>query len=186
MTNVGVALFPIIILFAAILSIGLEVLIGVYVYRDAVKRNMNAVLWTLVSVFAPYLVGFIIYLFVRENHPNMSCPECNTKITDQYVVCPNCGAQLKASCPNCKTPVEAGWKVCPTCANPLPEEYEVKKPKKAKDHLWKILIAIIVIPITVLLIGFLVLVGVKRSGSSSDEVQQEYESVDYEYEKIYK
>ena len=62
MTNVSVALFPIIILFAAILSIGLEVLIGVYVYRDAVKRNMNAVLWTLVSVFAPYLVGFIIYL----------------------------------------------------------------------------------------------------------------------------
>ena len=61
MTDVSVAIFPIIILFVGILSIGLEVLIGVYVYRDSVRRGMNAVLWTLVSVFAPYLVGFIIY-----------------------------------------------------------------------------------------------------------------------------
>ena len=184
MTDVSVAIFPILILFVGILSIGLEVLIGVYVYRDSVRRGMNAVLWTLVSVFAPYLVGFIIYLFVRENHPNMSCPECNGKITEQYVVCPSCGAPLKASCPNCKTPVEARWKVCPTCANPLPEEYEVKKPKKAKDHLWKLLIVIIAVPITILIIGFALVVGVKSTGSSSGDVEQYNESTDLYYEDM--
>lgn len=179
----SIFVLPIILLFL-FLSIGLEVLIGVYVYRDAVRRGMNAVLWTLVAVFAPYLVGFIIYLFVRENHPNMSCPECNGKITEQYVVCPSCGAPLKASCPNCKTPVEAGWKVCPTCANPLPEEYEVKKPKKAKDHLWKILIAIIVVPITILFIIFALFAGVKSSGSSSGNVEEYTESTELNYEKM--
>ena len=39
----------------------IPVMIGVYVYRDAARRGMNAVLWTLVAVLAPALVGFIVY-----------------------------------------------------------------------------------------------------------------------------
>ena len=47
-----------------VIAMVIPVLIGVYVYRDASDRGMNAVLWTLVAVLAPSLIGFIIYLLV--------------------------------------------------------------------------------------------------------------------------
>lgn len=51
--------------------IGFPIMIGVYVYRDAERRRMNATLWTLVAVFTPGLTGFIIYLLVRGDYPGL-------------------------------------------------------------------------------------------------------------------
>ena len=42
-------------------------LIGVYVYRDAKRRGMNALLWVVISVVS-VPVGLIIYLFVRRKY----------------------------------------------------------------------------------------------------------------------
>ncbi len=151
MSTVAVLLVYVITL-AIILAI--PVAIGVFVYRDARRRGMNVALWTLIAVLAPSLIGFIIYLLVRGNHSDMKCPNCNTRITEQYVVCPGCGAKLKPTCPNCMTAVEPDWKVCPKCANPLPEyQDDVVMPVKPKDRaLWKILIAVIVIPIVLIVL----------------------------------
>lgn len=49
--------------------VGIPILIGVYVYKDAESRRMNATLWTLVAVFAPGLTGLIIYLLVCRDYP---------------------------------------------------------------------------------------------------------------------
>jgi ABC-type tungstate transport system substrate-binding protein len=46
--------------------ITVPVLMGVYVYRDAGRRNMNAAIWTLIALFAPLFTGFIVYLLVRR------------------------------------------------------------------------------------------------------------------------
>ena len=70
----------------------LPILVGVYVYRDAKRRNMNAPLWTIIAILAPSLIGFIIYLLVRGNYSNLKCPRCDATVTEQYVVCPKCGA----------------------------------------------------------------------------------------------
>ena len=123
----------------------IPILIGVYVYRDARRRGMNAVLWTLIAILAPSLIGFIIYLLVRGNYSNLKCPRCDATVTEQYVVCPKCGAKLKPSCPNCSTPVEPDWAVCPKCAQPLPTAQEdIVTPVRPKDKtLWKILAAIV-------------------------------------------
>lgn len=43
-----------------VMAMVIPVLIGVYVYQDASDRGMNSVLWTLVAVLAPSLIGFII------------------------------------------------------------------------------------------------------------------------------
>lgn len=94
------------------------ILVGVYVFRDASRRGMNAALWTLIAVLVPILVGFIIYLLVRGNYPDLKCPQCGTPVRESYVSCPQCGARLKASCPSCSAPVEPDWKVCPRCASP--------------------------------------------------------------------
>ena len=73
------------------------ILVGVYVFRDASRRGMNAALWTLIAVLVPILVGFIIYLLVRSSYPDLKCPQCGTPVRESYVSCPQCGARLKAS-----------------------------------------------------------------------------------------
>ena len=166
MSNVVVAipLFMLMIIVAL-----LPLLIGVYVYRDSKRRGMNAVLWTLIAILAPSLIGFIIYLLVRGNYSNLKCPRCDAIVTEQYVVCPKCGAKLKPSCPNCSTPVESDWTVCPKCAQPLPEmQNDIIAPVRPKDKtLWKILAAIVIIPVVLILVLGLSFSAVSGGGSSS-------------------
>ena len=152
----------------------LPVLVGVYVYRDAKRRKMNAALWTLIAILAPSLIGFIIYLLVRGNYSNLKCPRCGTGVTEQYVVCPKCGVKFHPSCPNCSTPVEADWAVCPKCAQPLPSmQDDIVVPVRPKDRtLWKILAVIVVIP-AIMLLAFATMFSVSSSSSSFREVSLE-------------
>lgn len=147
------------------------ILIGVYVYRDARRRRMNAVVWTLVAVLAPTFIGFIIYLLVRSGYADLACPRCGAAVSAEYVVCPQCGAALRAACPSCRTPVEPDWKVCPRCAVPLPEEArQAAAPVRRKDKaLWKLLIAIVLIPL--LLVGLAVLGWTTLTSSGSMSFQ---------------
>ena len=56
--------------------VAIPVLVGVYVWRDASRRGMNAPLWTLVAALAPAFIGLIIYLLVRGSWPDLRCPAC--------------------------------------------------------------------------------------------------------------
>lgn len=154
--SLNVVLF--LVVYLAVL-VGIPVLVGVYVFRDASRRGMNAVLWTLVAVLAPVFVGLIIYLLVRGSYSDLKCPNCAAPVTEQYLSCPRCGARLKASCPNCAAPVEPDWKVCPHCGNPLPEFGESFTPpvRRQDKTLWKILLVVILIPILLILAIFLFL-----------------------------
>lgn len=144
-------LFLLVVL-AAFLAI--PVLIGVYVFRDARRRGMNAVLWTLIAVIAPALVGFIIYLLVRGGYPDLECPQCGGEVAERYVVCPRCGARLRPACPSCSAPVEPGWRVCPHCAAPLDGAGEgITPPLRRQDRgLRKILAAVITIPLLLVIL----------------------------------
>lgn len=145
------------------------VLIGIYVWRDAQRRQMNSVLWTLIAVIAPSLIGFIIYLLVRRSYSDLECPKCGAPVENQYAVCPNCGAKLRPFCPNCSAPVEIGWKVCPHCATPLLEEpSDIAPPIRRKDKsLGKILIAILIVPVLLIALAFLSFTWMGHGGSSS-------------------
>ena len=157
------------LLMLLILIVLIPVLIGVYVYRDSKRRGMNAALWTIISVFAPSLIGFIIYLLVRGNYSNLKCPRCGTNVTDQFVVCPQCGVKLRPNCPNCSTSVEPDWKVCPKCTQPLPvTQDDVVNPVRPKDKtLWKILAAIVLVPFILILVLALCFSAVSSGGSST-------------------
>lgn len=150
-----IAAIPVFILVAV--SIVLPFIVGVYVYRDAKRRDMNAILWALVSVAAPALIGLIVYLLVRGNYSSLRCPRCEAPIKEQFVVCPQCGTKLRPSCPHCAAPVESDWKVCPKCTQPLPEmQTDIQHPIVTKDKsIWKVLAIVILIP--ALLIAILVL-----------------------------
>ena len=175
-------IFSLVVL-VALLTI--PVMIGVYVYRDAKRRGMNAMAWTLIAVVAPALNGFIIYLLVRGNSPDLQCPQCAEPVTEQYVICPHCGAKLRPACPNCSFPVEADWKVCPKCAAPLEGmEMPPAPPQRQRDKtLGKILIAIIVVPVALIALAVFGLTAFQSvTGSSTmrevtfDEYDQEQKS----------
>ncbi len=175
-------IFSLVVL-VALLTI--PIMIGVYVYRDAKRRGMNAMAWTLIAVVAPALIGFIIYLLVRGNSPDLQCPQCAEPVTEQYVICPHCGANLRPACPNCSFPVEADWKVCPKCAAPLEGvETPPAPPQRQRDRtLGKILIAIIVVPVALIALAVFGLTAFQSvTGSSTmrevtfDEYDQEQES----------
>lgn len=152
-----------------VIFIGISTLIGIYVYRDAKGRGMNAALWTLVALLGPALIGFIIYLLVRSSYSSLKCPKCETAVTEQYISCPSCGTKLKAVCPGCASPVEAGWKVCPICAVPLPEHYDdVSAPVQKKDKtLGKILFVIILVPILLIIISIFSFSAVSSSSAQA-------------------
>lgn len=145
--------FVYLVLLGAFLAIA--IMVGVYVYRDATRRKMNATLWTLIAVLAPALIGLIVYLVVRSDYSELQCPQCSSPITDQYVVCPNCGATLKANCTHCSQPLEPSWKICAHCGTPVPDDQKMPIVQVRKDKsLGKILIAVMLIPL--LLMGILI------------------------------
>ena len=56
-----------VILFAVI---GVPILIGYFVYKDADKRvDTIPILWALLSALAPFYIGLVIYLIVRKDYP---------------------------------------------------------------------------------------------------------------------
>lgn len=44
------------------------ILISIWVYKDAKKREMNAFVWILIIWVIPFLVGLIVYLKVRDQY----------------------------------------------------------------------------------------------------------------------
>lgn len=156
--------------------LGLWALIGIYVYRDAKRRGMNSALWTLIALLTPGLIGFIIYLLVRGSYSDLECPQCSAPVSEEYVVCPRCGAKLRPACPGCAAPVEPDWRVCPRCAAPLEGvQMDAAPPRRRQDRtLNKILIAIIVVPVLLIVCSILGFIIFHASGgrASSTALQE--------------
>lgn len=171
-------------LFAIILI--LPLVAGIYVYRDAKQRNMNAVMWTLLAILAPFFLGFIIYLLERVNYSNMKCPKCDMVIKEDYVMCPKCGTKLRAACPNCFTPVQMDWAFCAKCAYPLPEsQNDIVSPIRKKDKtLGKVLLLIFLIPAVLLIMLIISFISFPSSSvktiatATIDEYLQEHDHPD--------
>ena len=109
-----------IITFAAICISASLFMLG-YVYRDAKRRGMSPVLWTLlVLILSPStgVIGLIIYLLVREPLP-FTCPQCSATVSARFNFCPNCKYNLHPACPHCQHEVSDTDKFCPYCASEL-------------------------------------------------------------------
>lgn len=139
------------LLFLAFMFLFIPILIGVYVYKDATSRGMNASLWTLIAVLSPAVIGLIIYLVVRSDYSALQCPNCNAPVNEQFRACPTCGTPLKNQCPSCNQPLEATWKICPFCSEPVPEGSRSSLVEIKKDSgLGRILFAVILIPVVII------------------------------------
>jgi len=115
---------PVVLLTAA--AIGLLFLfaaigVGIYVWRDARRRGMDPLLWTLVAVLVPYFIGLVVYLVVRQSHGGV-CPSCSAPVPEPAAYCQSCGRKLQRCCPACNAAVPADGRFCPTCGIALPEQ----------------------------------------------------------------
>lgn len=90
-----------------------------YVYGDARRRHMNAIGWTLLAFFVPYMIGVILYFILRDPLP-ADCPSCHQTVPAKFVFCPNCGKALRPHCPQCGKAVERSWANCGFCGTKLP------------------------------------------------------------------
>jgi len=88
-------------------------LIG-YINRDAGRREMSRVLWTLVAIFIPNALGIILYFVLRKPRV-LNCPQCGAVIQPGYSFCPRCRHRLAPVCPQCQRSVTASDKFCPYC-----------------------------------------------------------------------
>jgi len=95
------------------------VLLVGYVNCDARRRGMNVALWTLLVIFVPEAIGFIIYFLLRQPL-RIACPKCGALADPTFNFCPKCKFNLHPACPQCHHPVQVGDICCPYCGMALP------------------------------------------------------------------
>ena len=108
----------VLIIFLAALVFAVYLSLVVWVYRDARRRGMRALLWALLALLMPSAVGFILYFILREPLKR-PCPQCGAPARGEFAFCPSCGATLGRACPQCRKAVEPGWSHCAHCGAAL-------------------------------------------------------------------
>jgi hypothetical protein len=96
----------------------LYILLVGYVWADAKRRRMNALLWVLLSIFIPNAIGVILYFILRQPLP-VPCPSCGTLAGQDQAFCAACGASVRPACPQCRQPVQESWSHCGHCGAAL-------------------------------------------------------------------
>jgi hypothetical protein len=91
----------------------LALLVG-YVNADAGRRGMNRTLWTLLVIFVPNAIGYILYFLLR-NPIRQHCPRCAAEVDLRVNYCPACGYSLHPTCPQCKAILRPGDSFCANC-----------------------------------------------------------------------
>lgn len=106
-----------------------------WTFTDASRRGAWRVLWGVIAVLFPF-VGTLVYLIVRppeylldhrERELELAvlerqlreqvnqCPNCRAMVEKDFLMCPECGWELKRPCENCRRPLSLRWSVCPYC-----------------------------------------------------------------------
>jgi Double zinc ribbon/Phospholipase_D-nuclease N-terminal len=98
--------------------LGCYILLIGYVNRDAGRRGMSRLAWTLLAIFIPNALGIVLYFVLRK--PRIAtCPQCGAPLEPGFGFCPRCRYQLNPVCPQCQRAVHAGNKFCPYCGGDL-------------------------------------------------------------------
>jgi RNA polymerase subunit RPABC4/transcription elongation factor Spt4 len=96
------------------------VLIG-YINRDAGRRGMSRLWWTLIAMFVPNGLGIVLYFILRKPR-TAHCPQCAAEIEPGFSFCPRCSNKLSPSCPRCQRVVGANDVYCPYCGTSLRDQ----------------------------------------------------------------
>jgi len=103
---------------AAGLGAGCYLLFIGYINRDAKRRGMSPLLWTIVAVCIPNALGIILYFILRQPL-RRACPQCGNPVQPGFNFCPRCSCKLTPNCPQCQRLVALTDVYCPYCGAPL-------------------------------------------------------------------
>ena len=106
-------LVPVLVLLGGLFVICWVLLLS-YVNRDAKRRDMSPTLWTLICLFVPNLIGFILYFLLRKPLPTQ-CPGCGFTVNNSFRFCPRCHYALAPVCASCGQPIKNDYVCCPYC-----------------------------------------------------------------------
>ncbi|GAA0715778.1 hypothetical protein GCM10008904_32980 [Paraclostridium ghonii] len=79
-----------IIIFLGFMIVSL-IFLGLWTYRDAKNRGLNAKLWTLIVLLVPNLIGLLIYFLVGRKSTMIKCLNCCNDTPKSSKYCMNCG-----------------------------------------------------------------------------------------------
>ena len=110
------AMVPLAILGGTVL--GCYILLIGYVNRDAGRRGMSRLGWTLLAICVPNALGIVLYFVLRK--PRIAtCPQCGNAVQTGFNFCPRCNYKLSPSCPQCQRVVGVNDVYCPYCGTSL-------------------------------------------------------------------
>jgi len=89
-----------------------------YINRDAKRRGMSPILWTLVAILIPNGLGILLYFVLRQPRSS-ACPQCGNAVQTGFNFCPRCNYKLSPSCPQCQHVVGVNDVYCPYCGTSL-------------------------------------------------------------------
>lgn len=131
-----------------LLVVALWLALVYWTYTDASRRDSWHILWGVIAALFPF-VGTLVYLIVRppeylldhrERELELAvlerqlreqvnqCPNCRATVEKDFLMCPECGWELKRPCDNCHRPLSLRWSVCPYC------ETEQRDVSRQKEH----------------------------------------------------
>lgn len=96
------------------------ILLSIWMFLDARKRQFNSSLWGILGLLTN-VIGLIIYLVVRPEPK--TCPKCETVLEKGFMVCPTCGYHNAQACQKCGALLKEEWSRCPYCAHPAQMPY---------------------------------------------------------------
>ncbi|MFZ5997591.1 MAG: double zinc ribbon domain-containing protein [Nitrospirota bacterium] len=92
----------------------LNIVLLVWVAKDAKARGISSIGWMLV-VFFFGLLGLVVYLFARPKGDLEECPNCRNKKLRAMMTCPHCGEASSGNIGN-SSPV-LPHKFCASCGS---------------------------------------------------------------------
>lgn len=67
------------------------IFLGIWTYKDATNKGLNAKLWTLIVAFGPSGIGLLIYFLVGRKQSFIKCVNCSNSIPSDSKYCNKCG-----------------------------------------------------------------------------------------------
>lgn len=68
--------------------------LGIWTYRDAKSRGLEARMWTLIVVLVPNFIGLLLYFLIGRRQLQTLCPSCGFKTQQGKPYCSSCGAAM--------------------------------------------------------------------------------------------
>jgi RNA polymerase subunit RPABC4/transcription elongation factor Spt4 len=169
----GFILFPIINLILLLLLLATQVLIAVWVYRDAKERKvMPGWLAVLLVVIVPHIAGLIAYLIIRAviRRSACLCSACGASVDRGARFCPNCAAPVGESdstgyvkCAGCGEVFRQDARYCSHCGSANENNPPAQRKSSAAGRALVILLIVAAIVIALLVGAAVVLFSVAEA-----------------------